>query len=124
MNEWSLLSSAQHYYYAYSLIPLRGDSAAVIDPLMTSCISLRMDSIASQNRSIIFINDNDDDTDTDDHDHDIDDDNNYDDYRNDDDDDTDVDDCEVYHDDDDNNNFNYHLITSLSHLVLPYLLTQ
>jgi len=51
INELSLLSSVQHYYYAYSFVPLRGDSAAVIDPLMTSCISLRMESIASQNRS-------------------------------------------------------------------------
>jgi len=55
MNELSLLSSVQHYYYAYSFIPLRGDSAAVIDPLMTSCISLRMESIASQNRSEMML---------------------------------------------------------------------
>jgi len=55
MNELSLLSSVQHYYYAYSFIPLRGDSAAVIDPLMTSCISLRMESIASQNRSEMLL---------------------------------------------------------------------
>ena len=55
MNELSLLSSVQHYYYAYSFVPLRGDSAAVIDPLMTSCISLRMESIASQNRSEMML---------------------------------------------------------------------
>ena len=55
MNDMSLLSSVQHYYYAYSFIPLRGDSAAVIDPLMTSCISLRMESIASQNRSEMML---------------------------------------------------------------------
>ncbi len=51
----SLLSSVQYYYYAYSFVPLRGDSAAVIDPLMTSCISLRMESIASQNRSEMML---------------------------------------------------------------------
>jgi len=55
MNDMSLLSSVQHYYYAYSFVPLRGDSAAVIDPLMTSCISLRMESIASQNRSEMML---------------------------------------------------------------------
>ena len=55
MNELSLLSIIQHYYYANSFVPLRGDSAAVIDPLMTSCISLRIESIASQNRSVLIV---------------------------------------------------------------------
>ena len=55
MNELSLLSIIQDYYYANSFVPLRGDSAAVIDPLMTSCISLRMESIASQNRSVLIV---------------------------------------------------------------------
>ena len=55
MNELSLLSIIQDYYYANSFVPLRGDSAAVIDPLMTSCISLRIESIASQNRSVLIV---------------------------------------------------------------------